>query len=217
MKNLNNQKKAVIFDLDGTLFDSKKVYYVATEQIFGDLDKEFSFELGRSLERFGVTKSAAVLDISREKIKLWLSSWVENQEEYTSLFCSAPSLLKNLSKSGYICGINTNRPQTTEEIRYSLKKYRIDNLIQIVQTSLSTGVYKPDPKGINLILSELQIAPEQCFYVGDSFVDILAGKKAGVNTIAVTTGVFSREELEFYKPNYIIDDLSLVEKIVNNV
>lgn len=210
-----NNTKAVIFDLDGTLLDSSRVYYVATEKIFDDKDKEYGFKLGRAIERYGVLKGAELVGISKEDMKLWLRTWIELQEDYTSVFSSVPSLLQNLSDSGFICGINTNRPQSPEEVRFSLQKFSINHMIPVIQTSLTTGVRKPDPKGINEILSELHISKDQCFFVGDSYVDIMAGTNAGVNTIAVTTGVYSKNELEEYSPHYIIKDISSVENIVN--
>ena len=210
-----NNTKAVIFDLDGTLLDSSKVYYVATEKTFANKDKKYGFQLGKVIEKYGVIRGAELVGISKEEMKSWLHAWIELQEDYTSIFSSVPSLLHNLSDSGYICGINTNRPQSPEEVRFSLQKFSINHMIPVIQTSLTTGVRKPDPKGINEILSELHISKDQCFFVGDSYVDIMAGTNAGVNTIAVTTGVYSKNELEEYSPHYIIKDISSVENIVN--
>lgn len=217
MNIVSNQTKVVIFDLDGTIFDSKEVYFSATTQIFNNKEKEYGFEVGKALEKYGVTKGAEILGISREQMKAWLRAWYQRQEELTHLFSTVPKLLQNLSNSGIVCAINTNRDQTPEEVRNTLKKYSIDDKFSFIQTALSMGVRKPDPKGINSILSDVGILPQNCFFVGDSYVDIVAGKSAGVNTIAVTTGPFSRKELENYAPHFIIDELSSVEKIINGV
>jgi phosphoglycolate phosphatase-like HAD superfamily hydrolase len=49
---------------------------------------------------------------------------------------------------------------------------------------------------------------EECIVVGDSIVDIKAGKNAGIRTIAVLSGIFQRKELEREKPDLIIENIS---------
>jgi phosphoglycolate phosphatase len=49
---------------------------------------------------------------------------------------------------------------------------------------------------------------QHCAIVGDSIVDIQAGKSAGAKTIAVLSGLFNREELKKQKPNLIIKDIN---------
>ena len=214
MKIFNNHKKAVIFDLDGTLLDSSEVYYVATEQTFTNKDKEYGFVLGKAIERYGATKGAEIIGISKEDMFQWLNTWIDIQEDYTRIFPSTLTLLQNLSDEGFMFGINTNRPQSTEEVKRTLKRHVLDHLFPVIQTAKTTNVRKPDPKGILDILSRLHISKDQSYFVGDSYVDVLAGKNAGVTTIAVTTGVYSKQELEEYSPHYIIDDIASVENIV---
>lgn len=217
MNIIHNLSKAVIFDLDGTLLDSSEVYFIATEQVFPEKEKEYGYVLGKAIERYGASKAAEVVGISKEVMFQYLDTWIEIQEDYTKIFPSTLTLLQHLTEAGFICGINTNRPQSIEQVRRTLKKHAIDHLLPIIQTAFTTDSRKPDPKGINAILSELQISKDQGYFVGDSYVDVLAGKNAGVTTIAVTTGTYSKKELEEYKPNYIIDDINSVEEIVKKV
>jgi phosphoglycolate phosphatase-like HAD superfamily hydrolase len=48
----------------------------------------------------------------------------------------------------------------------------------------------------------------ECVVVGDSVADIKAGKNAGIKTVAVLSGIFSREELESEKPDLIIENVN---------
>lgn len=54
---------------------------------------------------------------------------------------------------------------------------------------------KPDPAGVWQILEELEVARENCFYIGDSDVDLLTGTNADVATLLVTWGFRSETEL----------------------
>ncbi len=62
---------------------------------------------------------------------------------------------------------------------------------------------KPDPEGINLILAKLGVKREEALMIGDTAVDILAGKAAGVKTGAVRWGLGSWKELISLKPDYL--------------
>ena len=66
---------------------------------------------------------------------------------------------------------------------------------------------KPDPLPIRHVLEALGLAPAEALLVGDGLHDVHAGRAAGVPTVAVTTGVASRAELEAARPRHVIDRL----------
>ncbi len=66
---------------------------------------------------------------------------------------------------------------------------------------------KPNPEGLNKIITEFKIKKEECLYVGDSPIDILTGKAAGIKTIAVTTGIATIQQLKEANPDGIIPNL----------
>jgi phosphoglycolate phosphatase-like HAD superfamily hydrolase len=75
-------------------------------------------------------------------------------------------------------------------------------------TQKISGRAKPDPKGLHLICNELKNSEEEVIFIGDSVVDVMAGNKAKIPVIAVTTGVFPKEELENHNPRNICDSLT---------
>ena len=62
----------------------------------------------------------------------------------------------------------------------------------------------------------LNVTPQDCFYVGDLPSDIRAGKRAGVKTVAVLTGLASRERLEKEKPDFMYMNLQELALKVNS-
>jgi len=66
---------------------------------------------------------------------------------------------------------------------------------------------KPDPLPVRHVLEALGLAPAEALLVGDGLHDMQAGRAAGVPTVAVTTGVASRAELEAAQPRHVIDRL----------
>ena len=87
------------------------------------------------------------------------------------------------------------------EKKFSLKDY-FDIMI-----AKEDAKNKPNPEGLNKIITEFGIRKDECLYVGDSPIDILTGKAAGVKTIAVTTGIATIEQLKEANPDGIISNL----------
>ena len=73
---------------------------------------------------------------------------------------------------------------------------------------------KPAPDTVIQCLKSLEVLPEECIFVGDSQADMIAGKAAGVRTVAITTGVARSPALAAESPDFIFDNLlSLVGKL----
>jgi len=71
---------------------------------------------------------------------------------------------------------------------------------------------KPFPDALLVAAKKLKTPIGECAIVGDSIVDIQAGKAAGAKTTAVPTGLFSRAELEEQKPDLIIENFKALPK-----
>ena len=69
---------------------------------------------------------------------------------------------------------------------------------------------KPAPDGLIKCIKELGLSAEECVFVGDSRVDVIAGRKAGVKTVAVHTGVADKELLAEEEPDYLLGNLNLL-------
>ncbi|MFC2068215.1 HAD family hydrolase, partial [Chloroflexota bacterium] len=76
---------------------------------------------------------------------------------------------------------------------------------------------KPAPDGLIKCLRELGLSAEECIFVGDSSLDIMAGRAAGVRTVAIYNGVASKEALAEQEPDCILDDLSLLLPYLNEL
>jgi pyrophosphatase PpaX len=65
---------------------------------------------------------------------------------------------------------------------------------------------KPDPAPVLMALDALGSSPDEALFIGDSHHDIEAGRRAGVTTVAVTWGPFSREKLAAAKPDHWLEE-----------
>lgn len=76
---------------------------------------------------------------------------------------------------------------------------------------------KPDPAGALLTAKELGLKPEDCLYFGDTNTDMETGKAARMDTVGVTWGFREREELEAYRPKYLVDHPKEVIELLKNL
>ena len=72
---------------------------------------------------------------------------------------------------------------------------------------------KPDPEGLNHLLDQYRLSPNEVVMVGDSAVDIETGKNANVHTCAVTYGMGDLQALKSLKPDWTIKDISELKQL----
>lgn len=205
-------KKAVVFDLDGTLSDSLvSIAYCAN----------------RALEAFGLQAfendryKYFVGDGAAELIRRTLRSqerdrtdlYDQVRTEYDRLFAvdcmyqvkpyeGIPELLAELKKRKILTAVFSNKPHpnTCKVIRDLFG----EGIFDVVQGQTDQIARKPSPDGVFLIGEKLGIQTSEMLYVGDTNTDMQTGKGAGAFTVGVLWGFRDREELEANHANAII-------------
>jgi HAD superfamily hydrolase (TIGR01509 family) len=208
--------KGVIFDLDGTLIDSLETYLMAFNHTVDryNLKTIDLREMTDFLNQF--------LSLEQLLLKLYPSLtpediqgfMVEMRDEFISLAKHHITLkphtkevLLSLKDRGMKIGIATGRMSQGNGKWRELNNLSIDILIDVVVTAGETKP-KPDPACIIKCAEKLGIPLEKCVFVGDSKADIIAGRSAGVQVIALPTGVATRDELLKEMPGFLLDCLS---------
>jgi len=104
----------------------------------------------------------------------------------------------------------------TEGILYRLD-WKNSNLIDAVICSDEVEEGRPTPYMINALMKKFNIEdPAEVVKVGDTEVDVLEGRNANCGkVISVTTGAYTREQLEQYAPDHIIDSLEHLALYIN--
>jgi phosphonatase-like hydrolase len=122
-----------------------------------------------------------------------------------------------LHNSGIQVGINTGFSKDIAETVVNRLQWREKGLIDYLVGSDEVELGRPHPYMIQKMMHEGGITdPLEVAKVGDTEVDVREGQNAGCRyVIGVTTGIFTREELESYHPTHIIDDIAQVIDIIN--
>ena len=114
-------------------------------------------------------------------------------------------------------GINTGFSRDIAETIVERLQWREKGLIDHIVGSDEVKLGRPHPYMIQKMMEEGGITdPLEVAKVGDTEVDVREGQNAGCKyVIGVTTGIFTREELEEYHPTHIIDDIADVIEIIS--
>ena len=210
--------KALLLDLDGTLVDSSEALKEAGKAGFIAIglpdanDGKIPFEVARRLEqdlsiedlfsKFNVTK-----EVEERFLPAYLTAYYTAVTLRSKPFPQAKRTLQVLSKR-FPLALITLRYVVREQILDELNHMGLAKFFRAVVTTLDVAKPKPFPDALLVAAKKLHVPIGECAIVGDSIIDIQAGKAAGAKTIAVLTGLFSRAELEAQKPDLVIDDLA---------
>lgn len=212
--------KGIIFDLDDTLIDSLEVYTEALNQGTSGFNlkpvkkQEIAclLDSGKRLNEILAVLFPETLSersqqlICQEKIRNW---YLEKGIAKVELKPGVRRILHSLKGQGFKVGIVTGRMTQGENKWTELKQLGISVFIDSMVTAAEAAP-KPAPDGLNKCVRELGLLPGECIFIGDSRVDVLAGKNAGIKTIAVHNGISEKDSLSELKPDYILADLGVI-------
>ncbi len=217
MKQLHEESQIdlLIFDLDGTLIDSRRDIANSVNHTLAkfnlpelSLDKVVEF-IGDGAQKL-IERSFP--DITLEKLETALDIFKKHYQEHifdnTVLYPGVDETLAHFSTKKK--AIISNKPVVfTQQIIEHLFHGRFD----LVLGGDSLPVRKPNPEPILKVLEEMNMPANQAAIVGDGSPDILSGKAAGITTCAVTYGFRTKEFLLQYEPDYCIDSFSKLKEI----
>ena len=213
----------IIFDFDGVIIDSGRDIASAVQHVLKLFDQpilsreEIIGYIGHGVE-YLIRKcfKSCDDDTIKQVIPVYRKHYLENAVVETRLYEHVEETLEYIKKSGEDnkIALVTNKP---EDLTYKiLEVLGVKQYFDMVVGPESVRKMKPDPEGILLVLEQFKIPPQQAIMVGDSHVDVEAGKNAGTVTCGVTYGLGNREELINSSPDILINDLGeLLEHIEN--
>ncbi len=204
-------KKGVIFDLDGTLLNSlvdiaDSVNFILKENQFPVHEFEsYKQFIGNGIEV--LAKKALPQNISEEEFRTFFSeirsSYEIRQNTRTAPYDGIIELLEELNKQDIKIAVLSNKPH--EFVEPTVKRYFPSIKFEILLGSRPNIPRKPSPDAVFEILKELKLEKKDCFFVGDTSMDINTGLSSGLETIGVTWGFRDKEELQEAKANFIVD------------
>lgn len=195
------QVKVVIFDCDGVMFDSKE----ANEAYYNDILAHFG-KPRMNREQFEYihmhTADQSVAYLFSDDPRLEEALAYRHQISYVPfipMMRIEPYLqpLLEYLRPTYKTAISTNRSDTMNEV---LVDHGLQGYFDLVVSSLDVKRPKPDPESLVKILNHFSLTPHEAIYIGDSEIDELAAKTAGIPFVAYKNSALTAAyEIEHFR------------------
>lgn len=220
--------KAFIFDIDQTLLNTLKRFYVVFNRNlersglkpleYKDFVKKYSQDiLDEVVAPPGSKGGEAKLH------RFWLSFLKEFRSFRTAedhLIPGVKRILEKIYQAKIPIAVNTNCIAPPSQVKEELDEFGIGEYVSVIATGseakdeLANGHHFSKKMIIRKAIAKLKISAKDCVVVGDYYNDIRAGKALGAKTIAVLTGLTGREYALKLKPDAIIDSLAHLFDII---
>jgi len=213
--------QALCFDVDGTLSDTDDLYARKVSRfiprfLFKDPD-HFARRFVMWMEAPGnaLLGLADRLGIDDEMIAIinWLSRHQKHSSKEFLLVPGVDELLKKLHGRYPMAVVSARDEKGTLAF---LRRFDIEKYFDAIVTGLSAEHTKPYPDPVLLAAKKMNTAPENCLMIGDTTVDIRAGKSAGAQTVGVLCGFGERPELERFGADVILEDTPKLFDLLNS-
>jgi phosphoglycolate phosphatase len=211
--------RLLVFDLDGTLVDSRldlihsvnaMLRHLGRPELAGDVIASYVGDGAPSLVRraLGETEDERLL---RAGLEYFLGYYRIHKLDHTTLYKGIQETLTALagasnSKSSNgtkrIMAVLSNKPVNPS--RDIVRAFGLEDFFVRIYGGNSFPTKKPDPLGVNTILMETGVAAERALMIGDSSVDVLTGRNANLWTCGVSYG-FAPQTLEEVPPDVLLE------------
>jgi HAD superfamily hydrolase (TIGR01509 family) len=210
--------KLIIYDLDGVLIDSSNAILKAFKRTLEEIGVEVKPQ--EILGRIGM----GLIDILEELLpkdnceNLWklrdryIHHFQDLGPEHTFLLPDVKETLSEIKELGIMQSVATNK--TKSEADRLLGMLGVRHYLDFVTGFMDVPNAKPAPDMILHTLKALKIDKKNVVFIDDTTTGLTAGIRAGVSTVGITTGIHDKETLSKVGPNYIIDSLHEIKKIL---
>lgn len=206
----------VLFDVDGTLLDTKELIYSAFEHTFQTLNE--SIPSRATLQTVVGKPLFQCYEILSGKNDVTTYCEIHHDFQIANTRLSMPfknalATLEELKKRSYkIAAVTSRKKQSTSK---TLEQAGLMRFIDFAVYADEVTNHKPHPESLQKAMDFLRATPSETIMVGDSEADILGGKNAGTKTVGALYG-FQGEKLRSFLPDYAINDiveiLTILEK-----
>ena len=204
-------RKAVIFDLDGTLLDTLTDIMESVNQVLGSYGfpehnlQAYKYFIGQGIEV--LTRRAFPDSVQGDDFEKYLAEvkrvYSERQTLRTRPYEGVEDMLRQLNAMNISINILSNKPHefAVPTVRHFFPDIRFDYVLG----SRENVPRKPAPDAVFEILQGIGLTAAECLYVGDTVTDMLTAVAAGLDPVGVSWGFRTVDELQNAGAKWIID------------
>jgi phosphoglycolate phosphatase len=211
---------ALIFDLDGTLIDSKRDLIHSVNAMLEEMGrKELAEETISGYIGHGAPQlvaralgGSAAEDEIKRALQFFLGYYEEHKMDTTCAYPGVVEALAQLRRKDLPMAVLTNKPARIS-VRI-LDTLGLSSYFRVIYGGNSFETKKPDPLGANTILGEFRATAQYAMVIGDSEVDVQTARNAGMMAAAVNYG-FGIHDRTIYPADVYLDSIRDLVRLVD--
>lgn len=196
----------VLFDLDGTLVDSIPLIRKSYQNVFTEMQIQWTDSHMTTLAVLPIKESAKIYAKQRQKefLTSFFKHYLGEHNSLMKMFPGTVEMLQLLKNHGCRLGIVTSKSRlgTTACLDF----LGITDILDVIITDDDATHHKPHPEPLIKALELLSTPPTDALYIGDSHLDIIAAKSAGIKAAYVTWGAGNNDDIQQYEPDYVVEN-----------
>ncbi|MCO8044853.1 HAD-IA family hydrolase [Acinetobacter bohemicus] len=205
---MNSPVKLVIFDWDGTLFDSVGQIVASLQFAARQFNQPLTDADAKSIIGLGLPEVAqrlfpTVPELHSDILQAYSEHYVANSTE-DCWFAGVAEMLQELAEQGVKLAVATGKSR--KGLDRVLKQTESVELFAVTRAASETRS-KPDPLMLAEILSETGVASHEAIMVGDTSYDLEMAQKIAMPSVGVSYGVHTPETLAQFNPLTIVHDI----------
>ena len=203
-----NRFDLVIFDWDGTLFDSVAQIVASLQWAAAQHDIELCAEVAKNIIGLGLPEAMQVLFprhiALQPKIQADYSKHYVANSHNQQWFAGVENMLDQLAARNMQLAVATGKSRVGLDrvLQQTSSEYRF-----VATRCAGETLSKPDPLMLSQLLEQTGIAAERAVMVGDTSYDLEMARNIGMQRIGVTYGVHSNQTLSNYQPLAIVNSI----------
>ncbi|MDY7546755.1 HAD-IA family hydrolase [Glaciimonas sp. CA11.2] len=211
--------RAILFDLDGTLADTAPDLAAAMNRL--QLERGLSTTAYHALRPFASAGARGLIGVAfglkpgddgYEDLRVaFLDNYAASLAEKSSLFDGVPALLLDLDQHGLTWGVVTNKAARFTDLL--IPQIGLQHAGCVISGDTMAHP-KPHPAPLLEAARRLNLAPHECWYVGDDLRDIQAGRAAGMPTVAAAWGYCGHAEPVTWNADALADTPSALMGLI---
>jgi len=217
--------KSVVFDLDGTLADTSADLIAAANACFIGMshkapldpiaDALTAFGGGRAMLKLGFSRLGDFSDADFDaQYPILLKHYAENIDTHTVLYDGVLDALNELTQSGHLLGVCTNKPEGLAQellVRLGIRDY-----FGAMLGADTLPVRKPDPLHLWTTIDQMGGSRDRAVLIGDTITDRNAAKNANVPCILVSFGP-EGDGVKRMEPSALLDHYSQLPDLIDRI
>jgi phosphoglycolate phosphatase-like HAD superfamily hydrolase len=211
--------QALCFDVDGTLSDTDDVY---VKKVLRFLPRSLFRDPERAARRFVMWVESPgntliglpdIIGLDDEMLSLW--EWLNRRRprpmKHFMLIPGVQEMLERLESRYPMAVVSARDEMSTLAF---LDKFSLTDYFREIVTAITARHTKPYPDPVLYAADKMGVPPENCLMIGDTSVDIRAGKSAGAQTVGVLCGFGEEAELKSWGADLILENTSLLADVL---